>query len=841
MIFCINTMAVVPVLIGPIQVLLTLLPAILVAVGATLLSLFRPRVIKQGILLAWRLKVPLVLIVGAIVLVGWAAGALWPGGQAPTAAEQTGEDWPVFRGNLRRTGAVAGGEGPSAGGVNWAFKGQDEAFFSSPTVVGNRVYIASAKLGMTSRGGSGRIYCLDADSGAVVWESRPDGYFPTFSSPVVVDDYVLVGEGLHYHTNSRVVCLDRRSGEVLWEHRTGNHVECTPVVSDGRVFVGAGEDGIHALALEGDDDGGAELLWHAPGEKYVDAETSLAAHEGRVYAGLGVGGEALAVLSAETGEEIRRLQFDYPVFSPPAIDDGKLYIGMGTGDYVNTAEDLGRRPAGRMVRVDLDTLEVEWEFPVGDTVLGSPAITDDAVYFTSRDGHIYCLDRDGGERWRWNTHSPIIASPAVCEKYVYVVTTTGSLFILDRVDGRRVAQESLGTEPLFISSPAVARGQVYVGTQDDGLLSVGEVADEQQAPLWPGRGGGPGSAGNPDGSPLPAIGEFLWNYPPELAGDGDTTSGTPAALLDRLFVPLSGERSGLAAVPLDGEQGAATEAEWFYATSNGVHLSPAVRDAEVLLVDGKPGETDRHLHCTDIDSGEGLWTLPIADDAPGLFVATRGEVFVQDAPGSLAMLNADGEIVWRSDVGELAVPPTARGAMLLAATDEQRLVAVDRKSGRVLWRRELSGRPVGTAAIRERTVYVPTTAGLEARSLVDGEMLEGWSLDGGPATADVAVTSNEIVHVNEAGELVVVNLDDGSVLHRIEGAKPGTTPMVARGRVLFHGTDRLLLWEIDGDDEPSEWLDVSWLGEPSGGMVLYNSRVYMPRTGWGVVTAGGGR
>ncbi|MGC9454072.1 MAG: PQQ-binding-like beta-propeller repeat protein [Phycisphaerae bacterium] len=833
-----NTIAVVPVLIGPIQVLLTLLPAILVAVGATLLSLFKPRVLKQGILLAWRLKVPLVLTVGAIILVGWAAGALWPGGAGPTTAEQAGDDWPVFRGNLRRTGAVSGETGPAAGGVNWTFHGQDEAFFSSPAVVGNRVYVAGAKLGMTSRGGSGRIYCLDADTGAVVWESRPDGYFPTFSSPVVVGDRLLVGEGLHYHNNSRIVCLDRGSGEVIWEYRTGGHVECTPVVSGGRVFVGTGDDGIYAFAVEGDGEGGAKVLWHAPGDEYVDAETSLAAHEGKVYAGLGVGGEALAVLDAGTGQELERLDFDYPVFSPPAIDDGKLYVGMGTGDYVNTAEHYGQRPAGRMVRVDLETLEADWEFSAGDTILGSPALTDDAVYFTSRDGHIYCLQRDGTERWRWNTQSPIIASPAVCDDYVYVVSTTGSLFILDRHDGRRIAQVSLGTEPLFISSPAVARGQVYVGTQNDGLLSVGSRADEPTIPLWPGPGGGPGAGGNPDGSPVPALGEFLWNYPPELAGDGDTTAATPAALLDRLFVPLSGGSNGLAALPPDGDARGGADPLWFYATTNGVRLSPAVRDAEVLLVDGEPGEADRHLHCVDADSGEAKWTLDVADEASGLFTVARDEVFVQDAPRSVAMVDADGTVAWRYEAGELAAAPTVHGAMLLAATIDARLVALDRGTGRLLWLHDLAGRPVGMATADGRTVFVPTTAGVEARSLVDGKMLDDWSLQGGPASADVAVAANEILYINDAGELVVIDREDGSVLHRIDGAMAGTTPMVARGRVLFQGTQRLLLWEIGGEEDPAEWLDVSWLGEPTGGMVLYGSRLYMPRSGWGVVAAG---
>ncbi len=839
----VNTTAVVPVLIGPIQVLLTLLPAILVAIGATLVSLFKPRVLKQIFLLAWRLKIPLAIIVAAVMGIGWAASALWPAGSPAAEAEEAGRDWPVFRGNLLRTGVVGDGPGPTTGEINWEFHGDDEAFFASPAVVGNRVYISSAKLGMTARGGSGRIYALDADTGAVVWESRPSGYSPAFSSPVVTDDYLLVGEGLHYHINSRLICLDRRTGEVVWEYRTKCHVECTPVVMDDKVFVGAGCDGIYAFALEGDGEGGPKLLWHGPGEEYIDAETSLIAYDGRVYLGLGNDGEALAVLDAETGEEIERLDFPYPLFSPPAIDDGKLYVGMGVGDYVATAESLGQRPVGQMVRVDLETLEVDWEYKVGDTILGSPALTDDALYFGSRDGHIYCLGHDGELLWKWNTQAPILTSPAVTDTHVYVVAENGTLYILDRADGRPVTQVTLGTQPLFISSPAVARGQVYVGTQHDGLLSIGQPGDEHDVPLWSGPLGGAGKAGNIDGSPLPDVGDFLWNFPPEQMGgdDGTRVSATPAAIQGRLLLPLAGGTDGLAALPLDGAPDEAPEPEWVYETPNGLHVSPAARGDEALLVDGREGDDDRRLHCLDSEGGRLLWDLPVAADATGLFSLTRDQVLIQDAVDELAMVDAEGEVLWRQETGTLAAAPTSHRAMVILADTDGHMSVLDRSTGKRLWRSRLAGTPVGQILADRDKVHVPTSEGLEALSLADGRALDGWRLAGGPASADFAATANELLYVNEDGQLIVLDRDDGSVLHRIDGAKQATTPLVTRGTVLYHGPEQLMAWGLGDEGEPTEWMDVSWLGEPSAAMVLYGSRVYLPRTGWGVVVTGAAR
>ena len=65
--------------------------------------------------------------------------------------------------------------------MRWTYQRDNVGFFSSPAVVGNRVYVTSAELGAFSQSGS--IFCFDADTGAVVWNSAPKNYRPTFSSP----------------------------------------------------------------------------------------------------------------------------------------------------------------------------------------------------------------------------------------------------------------------------------------------------------------------------------------------------------------------------------------------------------------------------------------------------------------------------------------------------------------------------------------------------------------------------------------------------------------------------------------------------------------------------------
>ena len=60
-----STVAVVPVLVGPLQVLLALLPAALVALGTAALAIFRPSVLKQAARVLWTQKLPLLMIAAA--------------------------------------------------------------------------------------------------------------------------------------------------------------------------------------------------------------------------------------------------------------------------------------------------------------------------------------------------------------------------------------------------------------------------------------------------------------------------------------------------------------------------------------------------------------------------------------------------------------------------------------------------------------------------------------------------------------------------------------------------------------------------------------------------------
>jgi len=662
-----TTLGVIPVLVGPLQVLVAVLPAILIALGTTFVALLKPSTMKKLWKLVWRLRLQVagMLVCGvALFWTGkWAIAKMAP---AAGAIERGAGDWPMIRGGLARMGAVPGTPSPTTGGVIWQHKQGNEAFFCSPALVGNRVFVSVAD--MAPLGQSGRIYAFDADTGRIAWTGAPAKYEPTFSSPVVAGNYLVCGEGLHWTKKARLVCLALETGKVLWTFATKSHVECAPVIAGERVYVGAGDDGYYCLDLKT-----GKEIWHAPGEKYPDAETALVVHDGKVYAGLGVGGAALCVLDAATGKELHRQPMPYPVFAPPAIAHGKLYLGMGKGDYVNAGV------GGEVRCLDLATLKTDWTFPLKMTVLGSVAVAADRLYFASRDQHAYCLDRAGKLIAKFNAHAPVSAGPAVTDTHVYVVTESGLLLALDRNTMEPVWQFRLGTKPLFISAPSVARGHVYVGTQNDGLLCVGQPGERAQQ-----------QATDNDGSPLPDAGAFHWNFPADQQGGSNCfVTGPTVALADKLYAPTA---AGIVAIKLTTEN----------PTAEAVKTMPPTPAGRITLRCGK-----EWLAALDSETQRELWRVAAKTVTPATMVKDRFYVGTENALECRSLL--DGALIWSREARLTAAPLAGRGRLLYAT--KEALFALDlagTDAKPVQWM-DISwlGPVCGPMTLKDSRVYVP--------------------------------------------------------------------------------------------------------------------------------------
>jgi outer membrane protein assembly factor BamB len=837
-------LAVVPVLIGPMQALLAILPAILVALGGMIVTLFKPSSLWRLLQLLWSQKVIVVLIAGAI----WGSVLLWGvvfPAQLDDVAKDVGDkrEWLLLRGGATRRGFVPGvEEEPAHGYVQWRFAdGSINFFYSSPAVVGNRVYATSAWVGPFDRQGDGSICCIDADSGKLDWKFDGSGYRATFSSPAISDKYLVVGEGLHETYDARVFCLDleeskkKRKGVKLWEYRTKNHVESSPCIAEGMAFIGAGADGMYAFHLEPKGSPEKQLAWHLKGDRYPDCETSPVYHDGKVYFGLGLGGNAVVCVEAKTGEELWRIKTPYPVFSSPSISDGKLYVGMGNGDFIFMAEQLDKPPAGEVWCVNLKDHSVAWKFKAGRTVLGSVAIDNDngLIYFGSRDKFFYCVSTGGELIRKWNARSAIVTSPAVGKDRVYVVTNAGQVYGLDKEKLRPVWNASLGSTA--ISSPALANGHIYVGTDTDGLKCVGLPGFEKLPPIWCGELGGAGRSGWADGTVMPRETDVVWEYDTPLPESGEATDMPPtvtapvAPIIGKtdttLYVGMSqGRRNVLAQIPCGVDLTKKPLMGWQVETANPISLSAVATSRHVYAVDGKPGDQKRALRCVSIDSGDVLWESPVESQASGDMTMVRLRVrdnainetvsrrylYVNDRAGGLSAFDiTEPEKLdkrWSRDVGQIVgAPAVSDGIVFVSVTSPEAVLALATGNGGELWRRPLP-KAVTTGPVHiEGTLWVGTEDGLRAMRVLDGRMSSVLTF--GKTTGRLVTNGDQLVCSLADGGLIVITLEvnedsEGQKAlilagwDKITKASPDVPPLLTTDGLLFVTADQIRRYDI---------------------------------------------
>ena len=475
-----TTYAVIPELMGPLQSLIALLPQLLVVAAVGVGAVFSVRGWRTRIA-AWRVylsahrtgSVVGVLVVGGIVAstvllldgrdVPGGTGRLRPGQDAPPLSA---DSWSTFRGDMARSGNPLDAEGPQVAStpVELGKEALRQAeLYSSPSVVGDRLYVSSS--GGSTFQAFGLIHCINATDGAPLWSFKTA--YKGFSSPVLAGGRVYIGEGLHHHTDARLYCLDAGTGDFVWDFQTRSHVESTPTVVNGRVIFGAGDDGVYCL----DASSGAEI-WHTEG-LHVDLSPSVVADT--VLVGTGYGETGVYVLDLETGDVLWSLPTEYGVWGSPSVQAGKAYFGLGNGDFARSDPE----PYGALLCVDLATREQAWIYETKDAVLTAPAVVGNDVYFGSRDWHLYALNAtDGTFRWRYDAGAPVLASPAVAQGLVYTASEDGEVAAIDRVTGEprwQVYLTDAGYPQLrVLASPAIRGGQLFIGASEAGMFVIGD-------------------------------------------------------------------------------------------------------------------------------------------------------------------------------------------------------------------------------------------------------------------------------------------------------------------------------------------------------------------------------
>ncbi len=368
----------------------------------------------------------------------------------------------------------------------------------SPLVFGDSVYGGTAVLDPPSNYGT--LFRLDRETLKARWvvsEWTDAGekveLKGIFATPAITADgaRLIAGQGLHPDANCALVCVDTASGKLLWRAKTPLHIESSPAIEGDVVVVGCG-------AIEDPNDH-TKLLSHpgfvlavrvSDGKELwrydvADPESSPAFVDGVVYIGSGFNGNALVALRSDTDEELAAKNLDrliwktptkYPMTGPVTVAGDLVVAGGGNGNFVFSDPN----PAGQIIALDKATGKVRWETTIGDSGLGAISWKDGVLICGSRTGEVLALDpKDGAVLWRKNVggKAPIVAGPAFTGKTVYISAGNGTFLVLDAENGGEVLGTHFLNDPakvgelgLTASTPVVAGGDVYVGSETGGLI-----------------------------------------------------------------------------------------------------------------------------------------------------------------------------------------------------------------------------------------------------------------------------------------------------------------------------------------------------------------------------------
>ena len=397
------------------------------------------------------------------------AGAL----SGEVSAASTG-DWPGWRGPTGDGHAAAGQSVPEkwseTENVIWraAIRGRGH---SSPTVVGNQVYLTTADIASAEQ----VVICFDRATGKSRWETvihrgnlDTAGHRNTSqASPSVACD----GERLYVNfLNQKAVyttALDL-SGKIVWQQRVSDFTThqgfgSSPVLQGALVLVTA--DHKSGGKVAGLDRRTGKIVWEQDRPKTPNyTSPSVLTAAGRVQMVV-AGCNLVSSFEPSTGKKLWEIEGATEECFVTAVTDGRrVFVG---GGY----------PKNNTTAVEADgSGKIAWQN--GTRVyVPSMLVRDGHLYAVLDSGQAICWKSDtGDELWREKVDKDFYASPVMLGTTVYATSLRGvtSVFEATPQHFKLIAQNQLGDEAY--ASPVICGNRLYLRSAKKG--------DERQEYLW---------------------------------------------------------------------------------------------------------------------------------------------------------------------------------------------------------------------------------------------------------------------------------------------------------------------------------------------------------------------
>jgi len=225
------------------------------------------------------------------------------------------------------------------------------------------------------------------------------------------------------------------------------------------------------------------------------------------------------------------------------------------------------------------------------------------------------------------------------------------------------------------------------------------------------------------------------------------------------------------------------------------------------------------LRSVSLSDGTNLWdVLQPTDQAP---VADDSIVIVSQANELLGLKPADGTIVWKTDVGfPVTAPVLLCNGWLIASLSNGELAVIRAYDGQELWRRQLNGSFSVTPAISAERLYVPIDEGrVVALQLRTGAVI--WEQDFVGSPGEMLVLDAVFLGSTD-NFLYRLSLDDGTIDWKWRtGGDIAGRPRVDERNIYFLSLDNSFR-ALDRQSGVQQWrVALPW--RPIPGLSILNS------------------
>ncbi len=438
---------------------------------------------------------------------------------APAHAQKA-EPWSTYRGNAQRSGCADDMPGPAAPKVLWAMKSKDH-YIASPLPVGGRLVVSGLGAFNTAN-----FACLSIDTkpaSRVLWsKGAPFLKLPTVSSPGVMGNRLVFGDGMHQTDGATLYCLDAEQGAPLWRHAVPGtlvHLEGSPTIVAGRAYIGGGAGGV--VCVEADKtvidgktvdldtagkimaEGWKKLLakyeeekkqdptfamppteenlpksepkrlWQQGRDKWhVDAPVAVVGDKVLVASAFldkeQVGDRALFCLSAATGDVLWRTPLKLNPWGGPSVLGDLVVV---SGSSIGYDPKVLKGAKGFVAAFNLKDGKEVWSKDVTGGVVACAALAGNSAIVSATDGKVRAFDLATGERqWIYDAKTPLFAPVAVAKGTVYAGDLVGVIHAIDGKSGAASWKLDLGAHPdvqapgMVYGGPVVQNGRLFVAT-----------------------------------------------------------------------------------------------------------------------------------------------------------------------------------------------------------------------------------------------------------------------------------------------------------------------------------------------------------------------------------------